>query len=327
MINHHQAKLALGSDVFIVLATDLPQKKVDSIFAVLWLEIFKFEQQFSRFLPTSELSMFNRNAGLPYPVSESFRDLLITAKKMAIKTKGLYNPFILPMLQKAGYKKSFVDKYHNDAIDDYSHRAVASIEKLKIDDDSVTIPANTAMDFGGIGKGYLADQLAKNPELDMLNGYWISLGGDVIGSGLDADGTKWEVSIQDAIKPDKLINFHYTSEEKNFSVATSGTITRKSKNDTKPWHHIIDPRTLKPAITDVLLASVAAKTSTEADIFASCAVILGSKDAPDFLQSVGISSYLLQLESDSTSPLLISTGNFEKMNKTPAKPSKKVIKL
>lgn len=307
---HHQSKLALGSDTTIVLVSDLPSTFVDDLFVQIWLKIFTFERQFSRFLPSSELSMFNKNAGIAMPISTEFSRLLLTAKLMSQKTNGLYNPFILPALQKAGYYKSFVNKYGQDQVDDYSHRAVATIDKLHVAELEATIPANTALDLGGIGKGYLADQLANIPELSKIHGYWISLGGDVIGGGLNEAGQQWRVDIQNAQDSNKTLKTVFEPETNTFSIATSGTITRRDDSAKKPWHHIIDPITLRPAETDVLLATVVAKSAVEADVFASCAVILGSGKAPEFLKAQGIESYMLQTSRVDSQQVIIKQGNF-----------------
>ena len=86
-----------------------------------------------------------------------------------------------------------------------------------------------------------------------------------------------------------------------FAVATSGTLRRSRQRAGKPWHHLIDPATFEPATTDVLLATVCAATTLEADVLASCAVILGSERAPAFLESKGVKAILLQCQNENQS--------------------------
>ena len=289
-----QTKLALGGNVTIAMITDMPTTDVNKIFDGLWRQVFIFERQFSRFIPKSELTIFNRLQGIRTNITPEFKDLLTQSKTLSVETGGIFNPFVLPLLQKAGYMKSAVKGFENDVKIDYSDGRLVEIDKLEIGDDWATIPYGTAIDMGGICKGYLADQLRKTLDKLDINGYWMSLGGDVATSGRDANGNNLSLNIQSANNLDEKSDWTIDCPIKYSAAATSGTFRRKNQYSDKTWHHIIDPLTLKPAETDVRLATVCADNATRADVLASCAVILGSKKAPDFLKKHGINSALLQ---------------------------------
>lgn len=306
---HFQTKLALGCDVTLVVVTGLPQAEVDEVFRQLWLTIYKFERRFSRFIPSSELSMFNKKAGTTNKISDEFRQLLLTSKELANKTNGLYNPFILPALHRVGYKQSLIDSYDQDAQDDYSSRAVVDPSSLEIGDDWAMIPYGTALDMGGCGKGYLADQLATLPFVNQLEGYWFSLGGDVVGAGNDEAGKVWNIYIQPAPGTIKEPQYFIQGQKSGFAIATSGTNVRRGTTPEGEWHHIIDPRTCKPAVTDTRLATVVCKTAVEADVLASCAIILGSKQALGYLKKWGSISAHIEFENSQSTVSHDSFGN------------------
>lgn len=289
-----QTKLALGGNITIALITDISTEKANEIFEGLWRQVFIFERQFSRFIPQSELTLFNRLQGVRTNVSPEFKDLLTNTKQLSIETEGLFNPFILPILQKAGYMKSAVPGFEADAKIDYTDRRVVEIDKLEIGDNWATIPYGTAIEMGGIGKGYLADQLKKSLEELPIQGYWMSLGGDVVTKGKDKNGNNLSLNIQNAENLSEKTKWIVECPIGYSATATSGTFRRKNQFSNKFWHHIINPYTLEPAVTDIRLATVCADTATRADVLASCAVILGSKKAPDFLKRHGIKSALLQ---------------------------------
>jgi thiamine biosynthesis lipoprotein len=295
---YYQQKMALGCDITLVLVTDNSPERVDALFNQLWLTIFQFERNFSRFIPASELSIFNRNAGIKTPVSNEFKELLLASKKMSEHTGGLFNPFVLPALQRAGYVQSFIAKYSLDESLNVSTRQAALIKSLEIFDDSAAIPVNTALDMGGIGKGYLADKLANMSELSSVQGFWFSLGGDVVAKGFDVDDKPWQIAVQNASNPDSVLNINMNTEQSQTTVASSGTIIRKGIKNGTSWHHIIDTRTGKPAQTDILLATVNAKSAYLSDVFAKCAVVLGSEEAPRFLAKNNITSYVLQIRQN-----------------------------
>jgi thiamine biosynthesis lipoprotein len=312
---YSQTKLALGSDVTLEFVANFLSPHAESVFVGLWRQVYSFERQFSRFLPASELSMFNRAAGLKTPINPEFKALLLSAQTIGQKTNGLYNPFILPALQRAGYKQSAVPGYEADAVDDYSRKAVVTIDKLVVGKDWASIPHGTAIDVGGCGKGYLADQLRQALDSPGIKGYRLSLGGDIATAGQDQAGKNWLINIQDASSLAGESDWVIDCPPTDFAVATSGTFRRKNQSGTS-WHHIIDPIILKPAITDVRLATVCAKTALEADVLASCAVLLGSQKAPAFLKRHGVKAALLQCQDGS--------GIFEKQFGRPMKQLNKV---
>ena len=162
MIKRYQQQYqALGSSVLITLVTDRSIDKVDIIFTKIRQHINQFECRFSRFLLSSELTQFNLSAGKKTAVSQPFRKMLESCIKLSKQTSGLFNPFILPALQEAGYLGSWNDGYKLSNLKmDYSSRSVVSIADLTIDAKWAKIPRNSALDFGGIGKGYLLDELA-----------------------------------------------------------------------------------------------------------------------------------------------------------------------
>lgn len=293
-MRYYQKNLALGSEVQLSLVSSDNQGQIDDIFHALWHKIFLFERQFSRFLPGSELSVFNKNAGTKQYVTPEFRDVLAAAQKMGVGTGGLYNPFILPALQAAGYTHSRVKGHEHDAVDNHAQKTVVSSDRLEIGDDWARIPYGTAIDLGGCGKGYLADLLAD--ELgDAVTGYWLSLGGDIAAGGTDESGKPWEIGIQSVTgKIDDDIGTIQLPSNGRYGIATSGTTVHHGKKAGKAWHHLIDPRTLAPAQTDVLLATVCDASALRADVLASCSVILGAEEGLDFLRSQGVTAALLQ---------------------------------
>lgn len=294
--SYSQTAIALGSKTTFVLVSDGAAATVDELFQKLWQVTFNFERQFSRFLPASELSKFNHSAGLRTPVTSTFLELLTTARQLSLRTDNLFNPFILPALQKAGYQHSQVPGYENDRLDDHATQTVVTGDKLTIGADWAEIPYGTALDLGGIGKGYLADMLAQTLPA-ALNGYWLSLGGDIVAGGRDEAAKPWHVAIQDAGNLELDSDYSLTTSRASFGLATSSVLNHRGLHNGVDWHHIIDPRTNRPAASDVRLATVYGADATTADVLAKVSIMLGSKAAWKTIQPLGALSLLLQYEA------------------------------
>lgn len=294
-VTTHQSKIALGSDITLTLVSDdSNQSSVNEIINRLWKNILLFEKRFSRFLPNSELTKFNLSAGLKNSISVEFKELLLAAKDKSLESEGFFNPFILPALHRAGYKQSMVPGYENDLQNDYSNLHVADPKDLEVGDSWARIPHGTAIDMGGCGKGYLAELLRKEVDTNLVSGYWISLGGDIVGFGKNEDGDSWEVEISEGGE-DGNADWKIDAVDKYFAVATSGTNRRAGINKGKKWHHILDPRTQLPAETDLFMATIYSDNCLNADILASSAIILGSNDAEAYLKKQSsVKGFLLQ---------------------------------
>lgn len=281
----HQTRIALGTSITLLMVTKQSESVTDQIFRQLWLKIFWFEKRFSRFLPDSEISQFNQAAGTRQYISPEFHDVLVAARDMSLLSGGLFNLFILPALQRAGYKQSLVFQYSKDASYDYSNRTVVGIESLKMGDDWAEIPYGTTVDIGGCGKGYIGDELARAMQaFPDITGYWFSVGGDVVAYGSDCYGTPWAIQIDSAKRGRTYAGSVVMTQEEVqantvVAVATSSVVKRGGVHNGKRWHHIIDPRTGDPSDSDVVTSTVRAGTLIEADVMASNVIIVGSKEA------------------------------------------------
>lgn len=291
-----QTAQALGSTVELRLITE-SGNVAQSLFKKLWEKIANFENAFSRFIASSELSGLNARAGESVKVSEEFRHLLTESLKFNTRTQGLFNPFVLPALQRAGYRSSLSSK-ENQKLADYQVRDVPEFSKLKISGSSVEIPKNSALDLGGIGKGFLADRLAEMTHKTTEN-FCLSLGGDMILSGADENGSSWRVEVQSVENRSQNAATVLCSEP-SFSVATSGQVRNRNKKHQK---HSIDPRTSKPSESNCLMATVVAEDALTADVLAGCCVIGGAQFAEKMFESSDVYGILLQFKDGSIKTL------------------------
>jgi thiamine biosynthesis lipoprotein len=282
----------LGSDCLITLVA-ASKTQADPIFTDIWQHIHDYDDRFSRFKSGSELSRLNRSAGQPTEVSPQMYRNIERAVELAIKTDGLFNPLVLPAVQSAGYAGSWPEVAKVEPGLDMRGRSLAKATDIVLADDHITLPANSALDSGGFGKGMLLDELT---ELigDQVLGYCCSLGGDIVCAGYDLDNQLWSIGIEDVARHGQQVRSIFNKGGSRLAVATSGTTMRRGVSGGRAWHHIIDPRTGEPAKTDLLAATVATSSAVEADVYAKCVVILGSRQAPEFLQRMGITEFVLQ---------------------------------
>ncbi len=277
---------ALGSKVLFTLRTANAQDAND-ILAKIRIFLGDFEARFSRFLPDSELTRVNKKAGEWTIVSDEFIRLAKQAQIMQRETDGLYNPLLLAQLQAAGYLKSWTGSPRANAVTapDFSNRVLSDTlqASFELRQNSIRIPATSALDFGGIGKGYALDCIAEIIEANGCTNYWISLGGDILSSGTQELELPWLVELgalhEGGSDTDDvpILSPMYEMPHERRAIATSSILKRQGKD----WHHLIDPRTGKPANTSVLSAVVIANSGVTADVMAKC-LIIASKEVKSF---------------------------------------------
>jgi thiamine biosynthesis lipoprotein len=77
-------------------------------------------------------------------------------------------------------------------------------------------------------------------------------------------------------------------------LATSSTTVRRWRSGTSELHHIVDPRTGRPAESPWRTVSVAAKTCVDANVATTASFLL--EDAPAWLEARGLPARLVGID-------------------------------
>jgi thiamine biosynthesis lipoprotein len=225
-------------------------------------------QRFSRFESDSELSRVNAGAGRWQRVSSEFAELTRRALDAARATDGLFDPTVLPELIAAGYDRDFDEMV---PMDHAAARRLPTTSRryhhVELEGRLLFLPPGAALDFGGIAKGWAVDQAAR-----VVRGLpWavIDAGGDLRLAGRPVHPVP--IGLVDPIDPS--VEILQVGLEAG-ALATTSVVTRS-------WgpglHHVIDPRTRRPASTGVQQATVWAETCTEADVRSKWALLVGAR--------------------------------------------------
>ena len=281
----------MGCRILGLLDCDSPQNSLASLSA----RFEEWEQALSRFRGDSELCQLNQRAGTSVAVSQVLWDVFQAALTANQLTNGLVNPLILDALVYAGYDRSF-DKLENMGSGLYPELdfSVPSFNDITTDATRhlITLAKGTRLDFGGIGKGWAAEQAVK--ALQVAGPVLVSAGGDIAVSGLCADGEPWSIDVEDPLHPGGYLETLYLERG---GVATSGKDHRHWTKGGIQQHHIIDPHTGLPAETDILTATVIAPNAMNAEAMAKAVLISGSEAGMAWLESDDSLAGLLVLEN------------------------------
>ncbi len=259
-------------------------KDIDEIVEILKI----FEKTYTRFSKESELSIFNGSSTTK--VSEEMLDILNQCKKYYEFTNGIFNPSILPILEREGYivsknmgfTSNFKTKDNNPILD---------FSKLLIVDNIVFKPRNMKLDFGGIGKGYIADKISTRLDKKYDN-YCVNLGGDLVCKGADLENNynSWVIEVEDS---DIAINLN------EGAVATSGVDKRRWKNSRgEEKNHIINPVIKQSVKNSLTRVTVIASTAIFSDVLAKTILVMGLEKGLNYCNYNNIAAILISNEGN-----------------------------
>ena len=156
---------------------------------------------------------------------------------------------------------------------------------IHLDGNSAMLDEGCAVDLGGIAKGYASDRVAQVLAQYGVTGAAVSLGGNVYICGQKPDGALWSVAVQD---PKDTSAYAMTLElTDTFAVTSGGSQRFFTGEDGTVYQHILDPRTGKPAVTDILSVTVVAGNGTIADAYSTALYVMGEEAACDFWRQRG----------------------------------------
>jgi FAD:protein FMN transferase len=255
---------AMGTDVELLLDAE-PGAGSDEALAAAEAEILRLERLLSRFRFASELSALNRRGRLAAgPDLLRVVELALDARR---RTGGAFDPTVHDAVVAAGYDRSF-ELVAPDGPRNGSARVPCG-GRVEVEGGLIRLGPRVRLDLGGIAKGYAVDAAC---ELLAERGpCLVNAGGDIA-----VRGGSWPVGVPTA-------DGSLTLELSAGGLATSGRDRRRWRRGAEERHHLIDPRTGRPADSPLLRATVVAATAVEAEVLAKVAFLGGRVDAPHVL--------------------------------------------
>lgn len=286
---HHLSFRAMGCAMRATLA--MPASDAPGALEPVPGWFAEWEAHLSRFRQDSELARLNAAAGHPVRVSIVLWEVLEAALASAKWTDGLATPTLLDAVERAGYDRSFETLMVEETVVRGAETSTGAApggrrwlgwgrsttpdwRAIRRDaaTRTVTLPAGLRLDFGGTAKGWAADEAVRR--LAVHGPALVDAGGDIASSGPRAGGERWPVAVASPFQPDQHLALLWLGRG---GVATSGRDHRRWQRAGRWQHHIIDPRSGEPASTDVLSATVVARSARMAEAAAKTALILGSR--------------------------------------------------
>lgn len=152
---------------------------------------------------------------------------------------------------------------------------------------SIYIGDKCTLDLGAVGKGIacdvVQDYLKKQKE---VSGAVIAVGGSILLYGSKADGSDWNVAVQNPRGQDGEA-MGVLSLSGTTNVSTSGDYEKYFMQDGKRYHHILDPSTGYPADSGLISVTIVSDSGLLSDGLSTACFVLGKEKGQKLLETYG----------------------------------------
>ena len=298
---HVISRLTMETSIEVRL-TDGRNESAEEIAEKIFAEIERLEKLFSRSIQGSDIGMINSSAGLhPVQVSEEVFYVTERAIDFATLSDGAFDPTIAPLIDIWG----FLGQEFRVPSEKELENSIALVDYNKIElnkeQSAIYLPdARMSMELGGIAKGFIVDRALQVLTETGVQNAFINAGGDIGLIGSSPGGDPWKIGVRHP-RDNKIIAVLPAS---GGAVVTSGDYERAFEEDGARYHHILNPRTGRPAI-DLISVTIIAETVIEADALSTTVFVLGPARGMALIEELpGVEGILITPDLE----ILVSSG-------------------
>jgi thiamine biosynthesis lipoprotein len=237
-------------------------------------EISRIEALLTTFKENSQTNLINSNAGIkPITVDREVYDLIARSIKISRLTQGAFD-ITYGSVDKRFWNFDTTMTALPDKESAKQSVRLINYNNILLDVERCTVflkQKGMRIGFGGIGKGYAAEQAKKLLKTMGVESGIVNASGDLTTWGTEPSGKPWAVGIAD---PNcRKLPFSYLNIS-DLAIATSGSYEKFVMIDGKKYSHTIDPKTGFP-VRGIKSVSIICPDAEVADAMATPVTIMG----------------------------------------------------
>lgn len=267
------ARAAMGSEfklVFYASSDSIAKVASDSVFK----RIEFLNGILSDYWDGSEANRLSATAatGEWFVASKELFEVLQKSQQLSQKTQGAFDITIGPSVQL--WRRAIRRHYFPSQKDIRQARSSVGYRKLQLNPSKRGVllkKRGMRIDFGGIGKGYAADEALTVLKYFGISQALLDAGGDLAIGDTPPHKNGWDIEVSSGQNDS---TFRQILTLKNCGVATSGATYRYLQHGGVRYSHIVNPRT-GIGLTTHTRTTVIAPDGTTADALATALSVLG----------------------------------------------------
>lgn len=263
-------------------------------------EITEMDNTLDPAVRESEVFKINNARGGTTEVSDGILTMLKQAKEIYDDTDGALDLSTYPLSQLWGFIDLDVENHEEGNVPSEEEiqekLALLGFDSLTIEDHTVSVPSGTEISFGAVAKGYASDTAVETLRSKGIKSAIVSLGGNVQTLGdTKPDGSSWNVAVQDPNDPSGYLGLIQAGET---AIITSGSYERYFEKDGIRYHHILDPKTGKPADTGLVSVTIVCNSGLTADALSTAMFVLGPDKATEYWRAHSDEFQMIMVTTD-----------------------------
>ncbi len=213
-------------------------------------------------------------------------ELINLAEDVRKQSENAFNIKIKPVIDLWGFGTEFPQKPEDHKL----LESLQTVNETEISTEGNTVILNKGkIDLGGIAKGYAADKakeiLESYKEIDYAV---IDFGGNILTYGKKPDGSKFKIGISNGND-----GIFATISIDNAFIITSGGYERYFEQDSKKYHHIIDPKSGYPSKSGLNSVTIISDNGALADALSTACYVLGVEKGTELANYYGVNAVFL----------------------------------
>jgi FAD:protein FMN transferase len=271
------------NDSIAKVASDSVFKRIDYLNGIL-----------SDYLDGSETNRLSATAGTGewFYASKILFDVLQQSVRYSQQTQGAFDVTVGPIVQM--WRRAIRRKYFPEKKEIKTSRRAVGYRLVKLNEKKQSVllkRKGMRLDFGGIGKGYAADDALQILRYFGIQSGFLDAGGDLAIGDAPPQKKGWEIEVSSGGNDTTA---QHALTLKNCGVATSGNTYRYLDHEGVRYSHIVNPHT-GVGLTVHTRTTVIAENGTAADALATAFSVLGIKNGEKTAKKLkGIEVWLLE---------------------------------
>lgn len=249
----------------------------------------------------SYVGLLNNAGGKDVIVTPQVSEMLSTALDVWQKSGGALNLALYPVYLAWGeFKQETGSVPTDDELKELlSNTGFGSISVTEFPGEanrSVRMPDGMQISFAAVAKGCASEYAIDSMRKAGVESGIVSLGGNVQTLGLKPDGSKWTVAVEDPADTGSYLGTLSVGET---AIVTSGSYQRYfTDSEGNKYHHLLDPKTGKPADNGLVSVTILCSDGTLADCLSTAMFVLGEKKALEYWRDNGGFEMILVTEDN-----------------------------
>jgi thiamine biosynthesis lipoprotein len=270
--------------------------------AALFEAVDRTDRQMSTWQPGSDLNRLNDAAtGVWVPVPAELMCVLQASLRIGQQTQGAFDIGVGDLVGAWGFGAHAAAP---DAVPagPVGPRRVVTTEALELDPHlrRARKHAPLALDLSGIAKGFAVDEMARVMRRFSISSWLVGIDGEMRAAGLKPDGTPWAVAHE---RPARGVREAMgVIELQDRAVATSGNYRHYRDIGMRTISHTMDPRSGLPLENGLASVTVLARTSMEADAWATALLVMGEQVGTRLASVMGLDALFIREDGALSGP-------------------------